>query len=95
MLVIGGSTKLAGALIGTPVFMVVHHVASSINPYHWLFVIGILLIATVLYAPNGLVERMAARIGASRAASSLPRPDLPRATDAAASRLALEEARRG
>jgi len=34
----------------------VHHVASSANPYHWLLVIGVLLIVTVLFAPNGLVQ---------------------------------------
>jgi branched-chain amino acid transport system permease protein len=56
MLVLGGSAKLAGALIGTPLFMVVHHVASTVNPYHWLFVIGALLIVTVVALPNGMVE---------------------------------------
>lgn len=55
MLVLGGSTKLAGALVGTPLFMVVHHVASTVNPYHWLFVIGALLIVTVVALPNGVV----------------------------------------
>lgn len=56
MLVIGGSGRLAGALIGTPVFMLVHHYASAINPYHWLFVIGVLLIVIVLLMPRGIVQ---------------------------------------
>lgn len=48
MLVLGGAGRLTGALIGTAVFMVLHHTASSINPYHWLFVIGGLLMVVVL-----------------------------------------------
>lgn len=48
MLVLGGAGNLLGALIGTAVFMVLHHTASSINPYHWLFVIGGLLMVVVL-----------------------------------------------
>ena len=30
------------------------HVAASINPYHWLLVIGLLLIVTILFLPQGL-----------------------------------------
>jgi branched-chain amino acid transport system permease protein len=37
------------------VFMVVHHIASTASPYHWLVVIGLLLILTVLYLPKGLI----------------------------------------
>ncbi len=55
MLVIGGTWTLAGALVGAPVFMVVHHIASTASPYHWLVVIGLLLILTVLYLPKGLI----------------------------------------
>ena len=31
--------------------LVLHHTASSINPYHWLFVVGFLLMAVVLISP--------------------------------------------
>jgi branched-chain amino acid transport system permease protein len=55
MLIVGGSRRLSGAIIGTIVFMVIHHFASAINPYHWQFVIGALLVACVLALPNGLV----------------------------------------
>jgi branched-chain amino acid transport system permease protein len=54
MLTIGGVRQLAGALIGVPVYMTIQHVAAAINPYHWLFAIGALLIVTVLYLPDGL-----------------------------------------
>ena len=48
MLILGGAGRLYGALIGTVIFMVLHHTAASINPYHWLFVIGGLLMLVVL-----------------------------------------------
>ncbi len=48
MLVLGGPGHLHGAIAGTLVFMGIHHMASSINPYHWLFIIGGLLVTVVL-----------------------------------------------
>lgn len=48
MLVLGGAGNLYGAIAGTAVFMVIHHVASAINPYHWLFIIGGMLVLVVL-----------------------------------------------
>lgn len=57
MLVLGGTGRLGGALIGTVVFMVLHHTAASVNPYHWLFVIGALLMGVVLL-PRGWTARV-------------------------------------
>ena len=54
MLTIGGVGHLAGALLGVPAFMIIRHVAAAINPYHWLLVIGVLLIVTILFLPQGL-----------------------------------------
>lgn len=54
MLTIGGVGHLAGALFGVPAFMIIRHVAATINPYHWLLVIGLLLIVTILFLPQGL-----------------------------------------
>ena len=56
MLIVGGSGRLPGALIGTVVFMTVEHIAATVNPYHWLFIIGGLLIVTVLVLPGGLIS---------------------------------------
>jgi branched-chain amino acid transport system permease protein len=56
MLIVGGSGRLPGALIGTVVFMIVEHVAATVNPYHWLFIIGGLLILIVLVLPGGLIS---------------------------------------
>ena len=54
MLTIGGVGHLAGALLGVPAFMIIRHVAAAINPYHWLLVIGVLLIVTILFMPQGI-----------------------------------------
>jgi branched-chain amino acid transport system permease protein len=65
MLIVGGSARLPGALVGTVVFMVVEQTAATLNPYHWLFIIGGLLIVTVLVLPGGLisvVDWLAARL---------------------------------
>jgi branched-chain amino acid transport system permease protein len=48
MLVLGGAGTLYGAIAGTVIFMSVHHAAASINPYHWLFIIGGMLCTLVL-----------------------------------------------
>ncbi|WP_245422962.1 branched-chain amino acid ABC transporter permease [Neorhizobium huautlense] len=56
MLILGGAGRLYGALIGTLLFMVVHHVAASIDPFNWLFVIGLMLLLVVFVLPKGLVS---------------------------------------
>ena len=61
MLVIGGVSSLSGALLGVPAFMIVRHLASSINPYHWMLVIGVLLVAMILYFPKGLAGAIRTR----------------------------------
>ncbi len=55
MLVLGGVGRLYGALIGAPVYMLVHQVASEWNPFHWMFVIGGLLIVVVMFARGGIL----------------------------------------
>ncbi|MBN9455583.1 MAG: branched-chain amino acid ABC transporter permease [Bosea sp.] len=54
MLVLGGLGNLYGALIGTVVFMAVEHIVAAFNPFHWLTLVGGLLVAIVLFAPRGL-----------------------------------------
>jgi branched-chain amino acid transport system permease protein len=56
MLILGGTGRLYGALIGTLVFMVVHHVAASVDPFNWLFVIGGMILIVVFFAPAGLIS---------------------------------------
>jgi branched-chain amino acid transport system permease protein len=54
MLVLGGTGSLFGAMIGTVVFMWFEDLVSAANPFHWLTMVGALLIAVVLFAPKGL-----------------------------------------
>ena len=63
MLVLGGAGNLYGAIGGTAAFMLIHHTASSINPYHWLFIIGGLLVFVVLVPRARLFEALRHRMG--------------------------------
>jgi branched-chain amino acid transport system permease protein len=60
MLVLGGTGSLYGALIGTISFLWFEDVVSAANPFHWLTIVGALLIAVVLFAPKGLYGSFAA-----------------------------------
>lgn len=54
MLVVGGAGSLYGALIGTLLFLFFEDVVSAANPFHWLAIVGALLIGVVLFAPRGI-----------------------------------------
>jgi len=54
MLVLGGTGNLVGALLGTLVVVWFEDLVSAINPFHWLTLEGVLLVAVVLFAPRGL-----------------------------------------
>lgn len=56
MVVLGGTSRLAGAIIGTIAYMVIHHVAADLSPHHWLLVLGLLLIGTMVFLPGGLIQ---------------------------------------
>ncbi|MBV7518274.1 branched-chain amino acid ABC transporter permease [Ensifer sp. ENS12] len=68
MLVLGGTGSLFGALTGTVVFMFFEDVVSAANPFHWLTMVGALLIAVVLFAPKGLYGTAAALVARRREA---------------------------
>lgn len=59
MLVLGGTGSLFGALTGTVIFMLFEDFVSAANPFHWLTMVGVLLIAVVLFAPKGLFGTLA------------------------------------
>lgn len=65
MLILGGSGRLHGALIGALLFTLLHHTAASINPYHWLFVIGAALMGVVLVRPARAWAWLRSRLGAT------------------------------
>ena len=78
MLVLGGAGTLYGAIAGAALFMLIHHIASTLNPYHWLFIIGGLLVFVVL-VPR---DRWLAQIG--KRLSPLLGSPRPRTPDSAA-----------
>ena len=63
MLILGGAGRLHGALIGAAIFTLLHHTAASINPYHWLFVVGAALMAVVLVPPQKAWGWLRSRLG--------------------------------
>lgn len=54
MLIVGGAGSVYGAVVGTFTFMWIEHIVSAANPFHWLAIVGVLLISVVLFAPLGL-----------------------------------------
>lgn len=55
MLILGGTGRLYGGLVGAVVYMVARDQFSGLNPQYWYFWIGLLLIAVVMIMPNGLL----------------------------------------
>ena len=55
MLVLGGTGRLYGALVGTAVFMIAQDYLSGINPVYWQFWLGLLLVAFVFFARGGIM----------------------------------------
>ncbi len=70
MLVLGGTGRLYGAVIGTVAFMTIHHILAATDPFHWMLFIGLFLMAIVLFAPGGITsafERLFNRVKGGRA----------------------------
>jgi branched-chain amino acid transport system permease protein len=65
MLILGGAGRLTGALVGAALFTWLHHTASSIHPYHWLFVVGALLMLVVLVPPGKAWAWLRGRMGSA------------------------------
>ena len=55
MVVLGGTGRLYGAIIGTAVFMIAQDYLSGINPVYWQFWLGLLLVAFVFFARGGIL----------------------------------------
>ncbi len=59
MLVLGGTGRLYGGLVGATVFMIAHHYLSGINPVYWQFWLGLLLVTVVMFARGGILGALA------------------------------------
>jgi branched-chain amino acid transport system permease protein len=55
ILVLGGAGRLYGGLIGAVIYMVAHDRFSNTTPQYWFFWIGLLLVAVVMFLPNGIL----------------------------------------
>lgn len=55
MLVLGGTGRLYGGLVGAAVFMVAEDVLSGLSHVYWQFWIGLLLVVLVLFARGGIL----------------------------------------
>jgi branched-chain amino acid transport system permease protein len=64
ILILGGTGRLYGGLIGAIIFMVARDQFSGNTPQFWYFWIGMLLIAVVMFLPNGILGGLA-RLAAS------------------------------
>jgi len=69
ILVIGGTGRLYGGIIGAIVYMVARDRLSGMNPQYWYFWIGLMLIGVVLFLPNGILGGLARLYRHSRAIS--------------------------
>jgi branched-chain amino acid transport system permease protein len=59
MLVLGGAGNLWGALTGAVIFQVFEQIVSASNPFHWMTLVGLLLILIVVFAPKGISRGVA------------------------------------
>lgn len=55
MLVLGGTGRLYGALIGAALFLLAQDVLSGLDPVYWQFWLGLMLVVVVLYARGGVL----------------------------------------
>ncbi|MCA3184749.1 branched-chain amino acid ABC transporter permease [Cupriavidus sp.] len=73
MLVLGGTGRLYGALVGAALFMIAQDVLAGINPVYWQFWIGLLLVLMVLYARGGVMGAIDVWTARRRTASTQER----------------------
>lgn len=56
MLIVGGVGRLYGAFIGIPLYMLLLDRAAAVDPFHWMFFVGVALILLVRFAPGGVLQ---------------------------------------
>jgi len=69
MLILGGTGRLYGGMLGAVIYMVARDQFSGINPQYWYFWLGVLLIAVIIFMPNGVLGGLARLISRWRSAS--------------------------
>lgn len=61
ILVLGGTGRLYGGMIGAIVYMLVHDWFADMNPQYWMFWLGIFLIAAVMLGRGGIIGALSRR----------------------------------
>ncbi len=59
ILILGGAGRLYGGILGAIIYMVARDQFSGVNPQYWYFWIGLLLVAVVMFLPNGVLGGLA------------------------------------
>ena len=59
VLVLGGTGRLYGGLVGALVYMLVHDAFADLNPAYWMFGLGLFLIAAALMGRGGILGALA------------------------------------
>jgi branched-chain amino acid transport system permease protein len=63
MLILGGTGRLYGAILGAVIFLLVRDQLSGVNPQYWYFWIGLLLMFVVLFMPRGILGGLVRLVG--------------------------------
>lgn len=66
ILVLGGTGRLYGGLVGAIVYMLVHDIFASIDPQFWMFWLGIFLIAAVMLGRGGLMAALSRLVSVTK-----------------------------
>jgi branched-chain amino acid transport system permease protein len=63
MLILGGTGRLYGGILGAMIFMLARDQLSGMNPQYWYFWIGLLLMIVVLVMPRGILGGLTSLVG--------------------------------
>jgi branched-chain amino acid transport system permease protein len=63
MLILGGTGRLYGGIVGAIIFLLVRDRLSDMNPQYWYFWIGLLLMFVVLVMPSGILGGLSRLVG--------------------------------
>jgi branched-chain amino acid transport system permease protein len=61
IVILGGAGRLYGALIGSVIYILAHHLLSDIDPQFWQFWLGALLLLVVLFGRGGILGLLGGR----------------------------------
>jgi branched-chain amino acid transport system permease protein len=66
ILILGGTGRLYGGLIGAIIYLIARDQFSGVNPQYWYFPIGVLLIVVVLFLPGGILGGLSELVSSER-----------------------------